>query len=232
MTTVQIVGIAVAAAVVLLLAIALLVTRSRTSIPKEPPEQADASFLRDAPQDTLEGLGRAEQAVEDITLDPDEIRGLADRVPTPAPSAAVTAAAGLRQEPDPLAPDDDGREAGEVAPGEAGGTSETTPAEGVGPGEAPAAGPATPETSRKVPLSDIIVTTSSKVIDLDDPEVRRMLSDLAKFEIDQATRYREQGQDIDAVLQLTEAEKISKALGMQESAAAIRKMMKDLTRQM
>jgi hypothetical protein len=82
--------------------------------------------------------------------------------------------------------------------------------------------------SRKVPLADIIVTTSRKVIDLEDPEVRRMLTDLVKFEIDQATRYREQGQTIDAVLQLTEAEKISRALGMKASADAIRLMMEDL----
>ena len=58
------------------------------------------------------------------------------------------------------------------------------------------------------------------MVDLQDPEVRRMLTDLVKFEIDQATQFRRQGQTIDAVLQLTEAEKISRALGMDESAAA------------
>jgi hypothetical protein len=81
---------------------------------------------------------------------------------------------------------------------------------------------------RRVPLSDIIVTTSSKMVDLHDPEVRRMLTDLVKYEIDQATHYREQGQTIDAVLQLTEAEKISRALEMRESAAAIHTMLEDL----
>jgi hypothetical protein len=91
------------------------------------------------------------------------------------------------------------------------------------PAEAPPQRP-----SRKVPLADIIVTTSRKVIDLEDPEVRRMLTDLVKYEIDQATRYREQGQNIDAVLQLTEAEKVSRALGMKDSADAIRHMMDDL----
>ena len=85
---------------------------------------------------------------------------------------------------------------------------------------------------RRVPLSDIIVTTSHKMVDLQDPEVRRMLTDLVKDEIDQATHYRQQGQTIDAVLQLTEAEKISRALDMHESAAAIRKMMVDLQGQM
>jgi len=80
----------------------------------------------------------------------------------------VTAAAGLRQEPDPLAPDDDGREAEEVAPGEAAARSETTPAEGVGRARRP---PPARDSGDKPqgPVSDIIVTTSSKVIDLDDP---------------------------------------------------------------
>src|SRR5450759_822384 len=86
---------------------------------------------------------------------------------------------------------------------------------------APESGPG----GHRVPLSDIIVTTSNKMVDLQDPEVRRMLTDLVKYEIDQATHYRQQGQTIDAVLQLTEAEKISRALDMHESAAAIRKMM-------
>ena len=79
-----------------------------------------------------------------------------------------------------------------------------------------------------MPLSDIIVTTSDKLVDLDDPEVRRMLTDLVTFEIDQATQYRQQGQTIDAVLQLTEAEKICKALGMHDTAQRIRRMMDDL----
>ena len=59
-----------------------------------------------------------------------------------------------------------------------------------------------------VPLSDIIVTTSSKKVDLDDPDVRRMLTELVTFEIDQAAEFRRQGQSIDAILQLTEAEKV------------------------
>ena len=101
----------------------------------------------------------------------------------------------------------------------------------------PAAQPAAPEAAalppegaaaRRVPLSDIIVTTSDKVVDLGDAEVRRMLTDLVTFEIDQATLYRQQGQSIDAVLQLTEAEKICKALGMADTAERIRAMMDEL----
>ena len=73
---------------------------------------------------------------------------------------------------------------------------------------------------RLVPLSNIIVTTSNKMVDLQDPEVRRMLTDLVTFEIDQATQFREQGQTIDAVLQLTEAEKICRRSAMSDVGAA------------
>ena len=78
------------------------------------------------------------------------------------------------------------------------------------------------------PLSEIIVTTSSKKVDLEDPDVRRMLTDLVTFEIDQAAEFRRQGQSIDAILQLTEAEKVSRALGMTESARRIRAMMEEI----
>jgi hypothetical protein len=79
-----------------------------------------------------------------------------------------------------------------------------------------------------VPLSSIIVTTSTKMVDLEDPEIRRMLTDLVTFEIDQATQFRDQGQTIDAVLQLTEAEKICRALGKNDTAHEIREMMRGL----
>ena len=79
-----------------------------------------------------------------------------------------------------------------------------------------------------VPLSDIIVTTSGKKVDLEDPDVRRMLTELVTFEIDQAAEFRRQGQSIDAILQLTEAEKVSRALGMTESARRIRAMMEEI----
>jgi hypothetical protein len=98
-------------------------------------------------------------------------------------------------------------------------------------GRPAASGTAAPESgsdTRMVPLSDIIVTTSGKLVDLSDPEVRRMLTELVTFEIDQAAEFRRQGQAIDAVLQLTEAEKVSRALGMTESAKRIRAMMGEI----
>ena len=229
MTTVQIVGIAVAAAVILLLVSALLVTRRRGSSDGAAPAQSSASFLDAAPQDTLSSLGRAEQPVEDVTLDPAGTRALKD--PAQTVTAVRLADAGVEQEgplsldwgppPEPMAPS--------PPPVPVADPAVMAPEPAVAPPPVVAAA-AHSAARHKVPLSDIIVTTSSKVIDLDDPEVRHMLTDLVKFEIDQATRYREQGQTIDAVLQLTEAEKISRALGMQESAAAIRKMMEDLTK--
>jgi hypothetical protein len=253
MTTVQIVGIVVAAAIVLLLIIALLVTRRRGSASDEPLESAaHGSFLDDAPQDTLSTLGKAEQPMEDITVDPgvDRQGRPADDGDAPAtpPSAAAQepAGGGLGLDWGPLgaAPADD-ETTGELqaAPSPAAvGTSHSLITESGRPADEPVparpaeGGSAASEEAasesdaggRRVPLSDIIVTTSSKIVDLQDPEVRRMLTDLVKYEVDQATHYREQGQTIDAVLQLTEAEKISRALEMRESAAAIHEMMEDL----
>src|SRR5665648_1028567 len=207
MTTVQIVGIVVAAAIVLLLIIALLMTRRRGSASKEPAAVTPhASFLDDAPQDTLSALGKAEQPMEDVTIDPGVHREgrPADENAVPAPPVA----AGTEERERAALGLDWGRWGGSAASEEA----------------APEPDP----DGRRVALSDIIVTTSNKMVDLQDPEVRRMLTDLVKYEIDQATHYRQQGQTIDAVLQLTEAEKISQALDMHASAAAIREMMEDL----
>lgn len=242
MTTVQIVSIVVAAAIVLLLIIALLVTRRRGSAIEEPPAvTSHASFLDDAPQDSLSALGKAEQPMEDVTIDPG-----VHRQGRPADENAVlappVAAAAAESEGNALGldwgPSGDTLAAGAAASPAAPADDETTgelpaaaeparPAEG-GCAASKEAAPESGAGGRKVPLSDIIVTTSNKMVDLQDPEVRRMLTDLVKYEIDQATHYRQQGQTIDAVLQLTEAEKISRALDMRESAAAIRKMMEDL----
>ena len=231
MTTVQIVSIVVAAAIVLLLIIALLVTRRRGSASEEPPAvTSHASFLDDAPQDSLSALGKAEQPMEDVTIDPGVHRQgrPADENAVPAPPVAAAAAEsernalGLDWGPwsATLAADTSAAAAGAAA-------EPARPAEG-GSAASKEAAPESGAGGRRVPLSDIIVTTSNKMVDLQDPEVRRMLTDLVKYEIDQATHYRQQGQTIDAVLQLTEAEKISQALDMHASAAAIREMMEDL----
>ncbi len=274
MTTVQIIGVSVAGAAVLLLIVALIVTRRRSRDDDEQYEaRPESSFLDQAPQDTFSVLGKPEQDVEDITIDPAYERALEAEQ-----AAAAARAQQARQpqpgglgldwgpdlsvrglEPEPLtAPSwgDDPETTGELRGGaEPGAGQESVDAawgplaeeapttqdesedraatpEPARPAEGgPAAGEAAPESgpeSRLVPLSDIIVTTSGKMVDLQDPEVRRMLTELVTFEIDQAADFRRRGQTIDAVLQLTEAEKVSRALGMTESAERIRAMMAEI----
>lgn len=245
MTTVQIVGIAVAAAVVVLLVIALLVTRRRSERREQPPDAPAGSFLDEAPKDSLARLGKPVQPVEDVTLDPEAHRDVPTAPADTAPPADDPSLAdhrapvkdkGSDDMPDSPAPDegsptsadqDVGAEAPAPAQAAEADRPEATPAPSAGAPSAPPTG----ARSQSMPLSDIIVTTSNKMVNLQDPEVRRMLTDLVTFEIDQATQFRQQGQTIDAVLQLTEAEKISRALGMHESAEHIHEMMKEMRAQ-
>lgn len=302
MTTVQIIGVSVAGAAVLLLIVALLVTRLRDDVDDQDVVRTGPSFLDEGPQDTFAALGKPEQPVEDITLDPAleraaaaeraaEAARLAHREKQPPPGGlgldwgpdlsvrelvpehahatwhdAPGPAGQAPVEPaEPVLSDGEGT-TGEIAmpeeaevtgdialPDEAEVTGELwTWDEGTLPRAEPPDEPvpepravpeqraepeptAQPEPTaepepRLVPLSDIIVTTSGKLVDLEDPEVRRMLTELVTFEIDQAADYRRRGQTIDAVLQLTEAEKVSRALGMAESAERIRTMMEEIRR--
>ena len=87
MTTVQIVGIAVAAAVVVLLVIALLVTRRRSERREQPPDAPAGSFLDEAPKDSLARLGKPVQPVEDVTLDPEAHRDVPTAPADTAPPA-------------------------------------------------------------------------------------------------------------------------------------------------
>ena len=238
----------------------------------DEPRSGGPSFLDEAPQDTFTRLGKAEQPVEDITVDPALERAAAAQRAEAAGAAAELAqqqqrppqpgGLGLDWGPDlsvrTTAPEDEPAEpprhdhdeaeiTGELRPdetvalpppdappapeGESGdqvaATQPARPAEGE-PAAGDVAAPESGSGGRLVPLSDIIVTTSAKTVDLDDPEVRRMLTELVTFEIDQAAEFRRQGQTIDAVLQLTEAEKVSRALGMTESAQRIRAMMQEI----
>ncbi len=232
MSTVQIVAIAVAAALVLLLIVALLVTRRRghASGQGQATASADKSFLDEAPQDTLAGLGKVEQTVEDVTLDPvsEEIvgPGAGGDEPREADCGATTI----------------GAEGASGRQGETEVTGELSPA-AQRLGETPRSGPSgesgeaiTPpayesgDAGSMVLLSDIIVTTSNKLVDLRDADVRRMLTDLVKLEVDQAIEMRRLGQTVDAVMQLTEAEKISRALSLNESAQRIRSMIEEMHR--
>jgi hypothetical protein len=242
MTTIQLISIAIASVIVVLLVAALVVTRRRGAQDEEPDEElSGASFLDSPPTDTLHGLGRAEREVEQVPAPatPDEAHtGDIGRSPAIAPPATVADAPGLKQDvhvddtaevtrggekpatvedaAPPAAPPE--RDTPAAVPGPAG------PAEG-GSAPAPAAARESGPGGRRVPLSQVLVTTSGKMVDLDDPEVRTMLTDLIAFEIDQATLYAQQGQTVDALLQLTEAEKIAHALALDDTARSIREMM-------
>ena len=81
---------------------------------------------------------------------------------------------------------------------------------------------------RLVALCDIISTTNTQTVDLNDPDVRHMLRELVQNEVDLAQQYKQLGQNIDAVLQLTEAEKICRALSMDAHADLLQKMIGEL----
>jgi hypothetical protein len=217
MTTIQIVGIAVAAAIIAVLIAALIITRDKGKAEDEaamtaaPPPPGE-SFLDQQPSDSFDRLGKPEIAP---TLDPVEttttgqMEALDERASADDVAPAVTETPAANETPVAEAP---------------------AVAEGTPVAEAPVAEetPAQIGESKLVALSDIIVTTSNKMVDLADPEVRRMLRDLVKYEIDQAAQFKEQGQSIDAALQLTEAVKICEALDMTSQARLIRAMMKEL----
>ena len=214
MSSAQIVGIVVAVVVVLLLVLAVLVARGRRhgeepapaqgpQPTQEPQQEQSVSFLDAPPTDTLAGLGRAEREPKVVAPPTDDpFDDLAPALAWEEPAApAGEQAATADHEPD---------------------ESEITAEIVLAAAEEPQAEP------RMLSLSDVIVTTSTKMVDVNDAEVRRMLTDLVVYEIDQATEYRQRGQTVDAVLQLTEAERICSALGLTETAERIEQMMDEL----
>lgn len=227
MTTIQIVGIAVAAAIVAVLVAALIVTRDKGKQEDEaamaaPPPPPGGSFLDQQPSDSFHRLGRPEIVVADQQVDKPRIDWGSQTEDAALPGAESAAPAEAVEESATTGELEVADEPASAAGGSA--EAETAP-----PNEAPPADEAPPaRESKLVPLSDIIVTTSNKMVDITDPEVRRMLRDLIKYEIDQAAQFKEQGQNIDAALQLTEAVKICEALDMSSQARLIRAMMKEL----
>jgi hypothetical protein len=222
MTTIQIVGIAVAAAIVAVLVAALIVTRDKgkqedeAAMTAPPPPPPGGSFLDQQPSDSFHRLGRPEILVADQQVDKPRIDWGSQTEDVALPGAESAAPAEAVEESATTGQLETADEPASAAGGSA--DAETAPAD-----EAPPA-----RESKLVPLSDIIVTTSNKMVDITDPEVRRMLRDLIKYEIDQAAQFKEQGQNIDAALQLTEAVKICEALDMNSQARLIRAMMKEL----
>ena len=238
----QLIGIAVASAVVVILLVILVLRRSAegkeakravADAPPGPPPSPSApapapmaaapvaapaaaptggSFLDEPLKTGFEGLGRpltGQPALGTVVL-PKDMR---PPEPEPAPSAAAADFAA------PATPPEPGLEPTAASP---------EPVEPTSPGPEPRA--AAPETAggEQAPLSDIIVTTNQQEIDLTDPDVRAMLEELVGDEIALAEVYQQQGQTLDAILQLTEAEKACTALGDTERAEKIKAMMKEL----
>ncbi len=77
-------------------------------------------------------------------------------------------------------------------------------------------------------LSDVIVTSSNEEIDLADPNVRALLVSLVDDEIALAKQCRVQGQALDAIIQLTEAEKTCTALGLDDRLAEVKVLLAEL----
>jgi hypothetical protein len=240
-STAQIIGGAAAVGVVVLVLTALVVSRRRRA--RHVEDEPSASFLSSAPHDTFAGLGASERSTESgddgfgldqwqpSAADEDEITlGGAEGDGEPERSRAAVTETALA----PPTTEAEGQpEAAEAEPPpekrtEAADDADTPAEETVAKGEAGAGPPSAPSARRMVPLSEIIVTTNQKLVDLDDPEVRHMLTELVRFEIDQAAEFSAAGQSVDAVLQLTEAEKIARALDMDETAKRIRVMMREL----
>ncbi|HSL95107.1 MAG TPA: hypothetical protein VLA35_04215 [Thermoleophilia bacterium] len=192
------------------------------SEPSGPEEGGPAAATADetAAEAAEETAGATKRAV---VVEADDVKG----------AHAAGHEAGIEAEDVTEAPTADHEAAGETEDvTEAPVADRETVAEAEVATEAPRATPgdrsSEPPARRMVPLSDIIVTTSRKMVDLDDPEVRRMLTELVRYEIDQASEFSAAGQTVDAILQLTEAEKVSRTLGMDETAARIKTMMREL----
>lgn len=147
----------------------------------------------------------------------------AERAPAiePAPSAGV--AVGVERAPIAEPEGSKAAPVAEAAPAEAA-TAEAAP---PAPGDETAAGrPATADAPAL--LSDVIVTNSHEEVDLADPDVRALLVSLVDDEIGLAKVCRAQGQVLDAILQLTEAEKTCAALGLDDSLAEVKALLAEL----
>jgi hypothetical protein len=223
----QWIGIAVASAIVVVLLVILVIRRvaddkrdrrpdstardDRGASDETPtPPQGSASFLDEPLRGGFDGLGKpasGQPALGTIVM-PKERRpeqSWQEAAPSARPPAVHPFGA-IETPVAPFMPEPEPRIAPEPAP-----LQEALP---TAPGAAP--------------LSDIIVTTNQQEIDLNDPEVRQMLEELVTSEIALAEAYRQQGQVLDAILQLTEAEKACTALGNGEQSERIKALMKEL----
>jgi hypothetical protein len=209
--SVQWLAIAVAAVVVIIL-LAVILLRNR---------REDARLMATAPP-TPAAVGSPGGSFLDQPLSRG-FEGLGKPVAAAMATKPWVAAPLARPEPiDPFASHDDlFPTPPEAAP------AETRPAP-VASAPATTEPPAPAGSAPGAPLSDIIVTSDRDAIDLGDPEVRAMLAELLEDEIALARVQRDAGETLDAILQLTEAERSATALAAEDKVADIRALLGEL----
>jgi hypothetical protein len=265
MSTIQLIGLAVAIIVLVVLIVTLVVTRGRggaevveppTSTGSQPaPAAAPTSIFDEKPRDGLADLGKAVETpppswdaaaagaagavvagavvaagsaaeTAEAPAEAFEPEVVAAELEAPPAAEAVLSAEAAAVLQEPASPEP---EPGAVTPPAEEEAIPAVPVEEPSLAEEPLIPvEETVDTAAGVALSEVIVTTNQQKVDLEDPEVRRLLRDLVEYEIELAQQYKDQGQDIDAVLQLTEAEKACNALGLTSKARLIRAMIKEL----
>ena len=207
-------------------------TASPTLAQEEPhgPDPIPPLWL---PQSGIEPWATQAHEGHESTPAPSESQAVAASEAEPPEAAPAARVDEIVETPPSAAPRDEALGVSHEDPETAAPAEAAEPEPATVSGEAPQAAAdedaaVLPEQPRPVALSDIIVTTNDRRVDLADPEVRRMLKDLAKDEIDLAAQYRELGQTVDALMQLTEAEHICTALGMTSHTKLIQQMIREL----
>ena len=81
-----------------------------------------------------------------------------------------------------------------------------------------------------VPLNELVRTPSTELVDLSDPEVRHMLTGFVSLKIERAMELRNSGQIAEALAKLAQAEKITRALGIEGATQHVHDMIAELNR--
>lgn len=155
----------------------------------------------------------------------------------PAARAAAQPAAAKPAAAQPAVP---ARPAAQVRPAAVPPAQSATPAQAkpASPATRPAAGSAPARAAtpvelwagKLVPLNQLVNTPSDELVDLSDPEVRKMLMDFVTLKIERALELRRSGQIAEAVTKLAQAEKITRTLGLDEATQHVHGMIAELNR--
>jgi hypothetical protein len=196
------------------------------------------SFLDEPLVHGFEGLGKVAAPAKPVSSGPfpvDPFGSHEDIFPVEKQAGVPDAEAPVAAPVDPFGSHEDifPAEAPSVTPDAASAVAQPEPAEpatepdpAATPAEAAPVAPAAADDPAL--LSDIIVTSGSEEIDLADPAVRDLLTQLVDDEIELAKACHAQGQILDAILQLTEAEKASAALGLDDRLATVKALLAEL----